>query len=372
MKIAIDLRSLSSGSISGVENYTLNLLDNLLKIDKINQYTLFYNSFSNKKLGDFHYVNSKVVHSRLPNKILNIGLKIKALKLEQLAGDFDLLFMPNLNQFNIAQTAKLVITAHDLSPVLTPEFYDIKRRLWHKFLNYKKAFNRANILFAVSEHTKNDLIKVFDISADKIKVIYPGLDHNLFNPNSMEVEQRDLRNRYGLPGDFYLFLSTVEPRKNLKTLIKAFEQVDNGAYLVIAGRLGWKYRQDFDLIKKSKKNAKIKYIGYISESDKPALIKLAKALVYPSFYEGFGFQPLEAFASGTPVIASGITSLPEVVSNAGLLINPYSVDDLSFALREIVTNKDLRASLIQKGLEQAKKFTWEKTAQEVLNNFKLL
>ncbi len=372
MKIAIDLRSLSSGSISGVENYTLNLLSSLLKLDKTNQYTLFYNSFANKQLGDFHYVNSKVIHSRLPNKILNIGLKIKALKLEQLTGDFDLLFMPNLNQFNIKDKAKLVITAHDLSPVLTPEFYDAKRRLWHKFLNYKKAFSRANVLFAVSEYTKNDLIKVFGINAEKIKVIYPGLDHNLFNSREMLEEQRSLRNRYGLPGDFYLFLSTVEPRKNLKTLIRAFEQVDNSVSLVIAGRLGWKYKKDFRLIKKSKKNVKIKYIGYIAESDKPALIKLAKALVYPSFYEGFGFQPLEAFASGTPVIASGITSLPEVVSDAGLLINPYSVDDLSFALSEIVLNNALRASLIQKGLEQAKKFTWEKTAQEVLNNFKLL
>ena len=372
MKIAIDLRSLSSGSISGVENYTLNLLDNLLKLDKTNQYTLFYNSLFNKQLGDFHYVNSKVIHSRLPNKVLNIGLKLKALKLEQLAGDFDLLFMPNLNQYHISNSAKLVITTHDLSPVLTPEFYDVKRRMWHKFLNYKRAFARANILFAVSEYTKNDLIKVFNIAPEKIKVIYPGLDHNIFNPSVMEEDQRNLRNRYGLPGDFYLFLSTIEPRKNLKTLIRAFEQVNNSVHLVIAGRLGWKYKKDFALIKKSKKNAKIKYIGYISESDKPALIKMAKALVYPSFYEGFGFQPLEAFASGTPVIASHVTSLPEVVSGAGLLINPYSVDDLSFALTEIVANKALRASLIEKGLLQAKKFTWVKTAEEVLNNFKLL
>ncbi len=370
MKIAVDLRSLSSGSISGVENYTLNLLDNLLKLDKVNQYTLFYNSVSNRQLGDFHYVNSKVVHSRVPNKLLNIGLKLKAIRLEKLAGEFDLLFMPNLNQYHIADKAKLVITAHDLSPVLTPEFYDAKRRLWHKFLNYKQAFNRANILFAVSEYTKNDLIKVFNINPEKIKVIYPGIDHDLFSPNLSEDQQRNLRNRYGLPGDFYLLLSTIEPRKNLKTLIKAFEQVNNPASLVIAGRLGWKYKRDFALIKKSKKNAKIKYIGYISESDKPALIKLAKALVYPSFYEGFGFQPLEAFGLGTPVIASQVTSLPEVVADAGLLINPYNVNDLTFALNQIVDNKLLRANLIEKGFLRAKQFTWQKCAEEVLQNFK--
>jgi len=372
MKIAIDLRSLSTGSISGVENYTLNLLDNLLAQDKVNQYTLFYNSFSKIKLGDFHFVNSKVIYSKVPNKILNFGLKVKALKLEQLTGDFDLLFMPNLNQYHISNGAKLAITVHDLSPILAPEFYDTKRRLWHKFLNYKRAFQQANVLFAVSEYTKNDLIKVFGITPEKIKVTYPGIDHHLFNSAPKEQDQRRIRNYYGLPGDFYLFLSTIEPRKNLKTLIKAFEQTNNNVHLVIAGRLGWKFKQDFKQIKNSKKNARIKYVGYVPERDKPALIKSAKALVYPSFYEGFGFQPLEAFAVGTPVISSGLTSLPEVVNDAGLLINPYSAEDLSFALNEIISNKILRTQLIEKGLLRAQQFSWKKTAHQVLNSFNSL
>jgi glycosyltransferase involved in cell wall biosynthesis len=313
-----------------------------------------------------------VVRSRWPNKILNVGLKFGLINLERLAGKFDLLFMPNLNQYSILPGAKLAITVHDLSPILTPEFYDIKRQLWHKFLNYKKAFARANVLFTVSEHTKKDLIRVFNVPENKIKVVYPGIDHGAFNPHISPEKQKQVRNRYELPGDFYLFLSTIEPRKNLSTVIKAFENLNNNAWLVIAGRPGWKFRQDLKLIKRSKKNAKIRYIGYVAENDKPALIKLAQALVYPSFYEGFGFQPLEAMAIGTPVIASQITSLPEVCGQSALLVNPYSQQDVSEAMENIFSNLELRQQLVAKGLVQAQKFSWGQAGAKVLQNLKQL
>lgn len=369
MKIAIDLRSLSSGSISGVENYCLNLLDNLLEIDKKNQYVLFYNAFSPLNLGYFHFVNSQTRRTRWPNKILNIGLKTGLLNLQNLAGEFDIFFMPNLNQYNFKGKTKLVITVHDLSPVVTPEFYDLKRRLWHKSLNYQKAFKSADLLFAMSEYTKQDLIKLFSISPEKIKVIYPAVDHSLFNPLIPIAELRAIRNRYELPGQYLLFLNTVEPRKNLKTLIKAFEKLNSPAYLVIAGKLGWKYKSDFEAIKKSKKNVKIKYIGYIKESDKPGIIKMADALIYPSFYEGFGFQPLEAMAIGTPVISSQITSLPEVVQDSALLVNPYDSEELTQAMQKILNEKNLKEILKEKGERRAENFNWRQSAQQVLENF---
>jgi len=367
MKIAVDLRSLASGSVSGVENYCLNLLEHLLRTDKQNEYVLFYNGFFKQKLPDFNYVNSQIKFTRIPNKILNLALKTNRVKLEKLIGDFDYLFLPNLNQFNIEPKTKLAITVHDLSPILTPEFYDFKRKLWHKFLNYRQAFERADVLFAVSEYTKNDLVKIFDLDADKIKVIYPGVDHKIFQPNIPEDVLRMVRNAYALPGKFILFLNTIEPRKNLAALIKAFEMLPSDVNLVIAGRLGWKYRGDFSLIKRAKKSAKIKYIGYIEEKHKPALIKLSSALIYPSFYEGFGFQPLEAMALGTPVVVSQVTALPEISGDAALLINPYQESSLAQALEEVLNNQHLRANLISKGLKQAKRFNWQKTAQEVLS-----
>lgn len=369
MNIAIDLRSLSSGSISGVENYILNLLDNLFSLDSKNHYTLFNNSLTKPVLGDFNYINTTLRYSKFPSKLVNLALKFKFISLEKLTGEFDCLFMPNLNQFNVSPNAKVILTVHDLSPVVTPEFYNFKRMFWHKFLNYKKAFERADQLLAVSEYTKQDLIKIFKIDPNKIKVIYPGVDSHTFHPNIPDHQLRLVRNTYSLPGEFILFLNTIEPRKNLPNLIKAFERLNGDANLVIAGKPGWKYKETFRQIKNSKKSAKIKYVGYVEEKHKPALIKLAKILAYPSFYEGFGFQPLEAMAIGTPVVASQLTSIPEIVGNSGILVDPYNIDSLTTSLNTLLNNNDLREQLISKGQVTAKKFLWQNTARGVLESF---
>ncbi len=367
MKIAVDLRSLSSGQFTGVENYALNLLDALLALDKKNSYILFYNSLGNGKTLDLNFINSTTKLTRYPNRLLNLALMARATTLEKVIGDFDCLFMPNLNQFNIAPSARLALTVHDLSPVVTPEFYDVKRRMWHKFLNYKRAFGRANVIFAVSEYTKNDLIRIFGISPEKIKVAYPGINNNDFRPDIGISRLRQVRNIYGLPGEFILFLNTIEPRKNLAGLLSAFERTAGESSLVIMGRRGWKYKAVMQSIKNSKKSAKIKYIGYADEKDKPAIIKLAKMLVYPSFYEGFGFGPLEAMAVGTPVIVSQVTALPEVSGDAALLVNPYDTGSITTAVEALLKDENLRRRLVAKGLEKVKQYSWQKTAREVLS-----
>ena len=341
-------------------------MESLLTLDKKNNYTLFFNSFGGQPDAFNTHTNFKVIKTNYPNKLLNLGLKLGLVKMENLVGEQDWLFLPNLNQFCISPKTKLAITVHDLSPVLTPEFYDIKRRIWHKFLNYKKAFARANIIFAVSEYTKLDLIRLFNVSENKIKVIYPGIDKKIYQNNISESQLRQVRNMYALPGNYFLFLNTLEPRKNLLGLLQAFEIADISSNLVIAGRKGWKYKKMFGAIKKSKKRAKIKYLDYVPLEHKPSIIKMAKALVYPSFYEGFGFQPLEAMAVGTPVIASQITSIPEIVSNAGLLVNPYSNSDMARALEEVEKSIFFRETLAEKGLERVKIFSWQNTARGIL------
>jgi glycosyltransferase involved in cell wall biosynthesis len=296
---------------------------------------------------------------------MNLGFKAGYLAFEKFAGTFDCLFLPNLNQFNISPKTKLVLTAHDLSPEIYPEFYDIKRRLWHKFINYKKAYERADLIFAVSEYTKLDLSRLYGIDPVKIKVINPGLDRQVFNEQAPEKKRR-FRNEHELPGEFFLFLNTIEPRKNLENLIKAFEKLDSGASLVVAGKKGWKYGNIFKMIQKSKKASKIIYLGYVDEKDKPLLISLASALVYPSFYEGFGFQPLESFAVGTPVISSQLTSLPEVVKDCAIMVNPYSVQDITRALEISLKDQNLRKILAKKGLKRAGEFDWSFTAARTL------
>jgi len=372
MKIAIDLRSLSTGSISGVENYIVNVVEHLIPLDKYNEYILFYNSFGKQSVPDFHFINSKTKITRVPNKLLNAALKFDFVHLEKLIGPVDTVFLPNLNQFSLQPKTKLAITVHDLSPIVTPEFYNAKRRLWHKFLNYKKAFERADVLFAVSEYTKLDLMRLCNVPEKKIRVIYPGVDTKTYSTEFDEAVLREVRHRLELPGNFLLFLSTIEPRKNLSNLIKAFEQLETPANLVIVGKKGWKYRGIFNQIKNSKKSAKIKYIGYVDEVDKAKIIKLAQALIYPSFYEGFGFVPIEAMCLGVPVVASSVTSIPEVAGDSALLVNPYNVNQITKALSEVLLNESLRANLTAKGLEQAKKFNWEKTAEEILHELNRL
>ncbi len=366
MRIVVDLRSLQSGTVSGVENYTINLLEHLLALDKKNQYTLFFNSRGKQPEHNFDFLNSKIVSTKIPNKLLNLGLKFNTISLERFAGDFDCLFMPNLNQFNIAKNKKLIITVHDLSPLVTPEFYNFKRNLWHHFLNYRSVFKRADLIFAVSKYTKLDLIRLFQVSPEKIRVAYPGVDIKTFNPDISLAKLRETRNFYGLPGDYFLFLNTIEPRKNLAGLIAAFENLKHPAFLVIAGKKGWKYKKVFKLIEENLKKHKIKYIGYVKEEHKAALIKMAKALVYPSFYEGFGFQPLEAMACGVPVIVSQITALPEVVGSAGILIDPYDKNSIIRALETALLDKTLKQRLVLKGKQQALNFNWKLTASQVL------
>jgi len=366
MKIAVDLRSLSSGYVSGVENYILNLLDQMLKLDKSNSYLLFYNAFQRKSLGDFHYVNSQIISSRYPNKILNLGLKAGLISFEKLIGEFDVLFMPNPNQFCLESKARLVVTAHDLSPLVTPGYYDLKRRLWHKFLNYGKIFERADAIAAVSDYTKYDLVRLLGVSENKISTIHPGVNAGIFTPEQPSSQLRQVRNQYGLPGDYMLFLNTLEPRKNLQNLLKAFEMLDQDTFLVIAGKPGWKYRGLLKKIRQSKKRHKIRMLGYVPEKHKPAIIKMSKFLVYPSFYEGFGFQPLEAAACGKPSVISGVSSLPEILGEASLLVNPHSAHELLKAFRLLLTDTALAESLSQKARQKALAYTWEATAKKTL------
>ncbi|MCC7356506.1 MAG: glycosyltransferase family 4 protein [Candidatus Doudnabacteria bacterium] len=373
MKIAVDLRSLQTGVVSGVENYILNLLEHLLAIDQDNQYVFFSNSLLPESFEHLQYVNSKIVQTRIPNRVLNLSLKVFSRPhFEQLIGDFDILFLPNANRFGISSGKKLVITVHDLSPIITPQYYSMKGRLWHKFLNVKKIYERADQLIAVSEHTKHDLIKLTGIEESKISVINPGIDRSTFDSHIPADRLRDARNVYGLPGKYLLFVSTLEPRKNLIGLIKAFEATDSDAHLVIVGKLGWKYGEILEALGKSKKKRSIKYLGYVDETDKPAIMKLARAVVYPSFYEGFGFVPLEAMSLGVPVVTSQVSAIPEIVGDAALLVNPYNIDDLAFALSEVLTNESVRSQLIAKGSARAERFSWERTAEQTLAVFNSL
>ncbi len=362
--IAVDLRSLHSSEFSGVESYTVHVLEQLLSQDRSNIYRLFYNGYSPKKFEYFHFINTEYLQTRIPNRFLNLSLKFfKWPKLEKLAGDNDIFFMPNWTMLSVNSLTKVVLTVHDLSPLVFPEFYTIKDRVWHWFTNIPKLVQTANKIVAVSQFTKMTLIEKLAIDPDKIIVAPLGVDHDNYRPNLNIDRLREVRNRYSLPGDFVLYLGTVEPRKNISRLIQAFEQTKEPVSLVIAGRLGWKYKTILEQIERSPKRRFIKLLGYVSEADKPYIMKLARVFAWPSLYEGFGLPVLEAMAVGTPVLTSNVSSLPELAGDAAILVDPYSVNDISRGLALLLTDSNLREQYSAKGQARSQEFTWEKCAE---------
>jgi len=377
MQIAIDIRCLMNKNYSGVSQYTYNLLKNLFELDKKNKYKLFYNSSQNvaANLPAFDFDNVQRFGFKFSNKILNFCLKyLKYPKLDNLLGGADIFFIPNINFFSASSKCKKIITVHDLSFELYPHFFSLKRRLWHKFINSKKLIADCEKIIADSENTKNDLIKLYNIAPEKIKVIYLGVDRTIFKKIQIDGGGiAEIRKKYALPENFLLVLSTIEPRKNIESIIEAFTQSKAGnsalknLHLVIVGEIGWKSKKVLEYVNKSQYKDQIKFIGYIDNKDKVYLYNLAKILLFPSFYEGFGLPIIEAQACGLPVIAGLNSSLAEIAGNSAFLAKSDNLTEISNGIKKILGNPDFAENLIDRGFKNAQYFTWEKCAQETLD-----
>ncbi len=379
MKIGIDIRTLMDARYSGVSEYTFNLISEILKLDNKNDYRFFYNSFGDcLNIPKFSGENVKLVKYNYPNKVLNY-LFFKFFnypKIDQ-ALEADLFFMPHINFIGLSSGAKSLLTIHDLSFLKYPEFFSRRKNFWHKMIDVKKLINRFDVIIAVSENTKRDIMELCEVDENKIKVIYAGVgeEYRQITNNDSEIRLIEVRNKYNLPDKFILYLGTVEPRKNVDGIIRAYSKlrVDNRELrdykLVIAGGRGWKSDDIYKEWERSEFKDDIKFLGYINSKDKVYLYNLASVFVYPSFYEGFGFPPLEAMACGAPVVTSYAASLPEVTGDAALMIDPYNINDIAQAMQEILTDENLRNKLVERGLEHAKKFSWGKTTREYLKIF---
>jgi glycosyltransferase involved in cell wall biosynthesis len=232
-----------------------------------------------------------------------------------------------------------------------------------------RFLQRADAIIAVSEHTRRDVTRLMGIPADRMTVIHGGVDQ-AFRPIEARAELERVRAEYDLPLRFVLFFGTLEPRKNLVTLLEAYAallQEDPAlAPLVVAGRKGWRYQESLRRIRDRGLTERVVLTDWVRDEDVPALLNLAQVLVFPSRYEGFGLPPLEAMACGTPVISSNAASLPEVVGDAGVLVEPLDAAALAAALRRVLQDEALRRELRAKGLRQASRFTWERAARETL------
>jgi glycosyltransferase involved in cell wall biosynthesis len=368
MKIGIDIRCLMEPHYSGISEYTYNLLDQLFRIDDKNQYFLFYNTTRAINLPDFKYPNVIFKGFRYPNKIFNLALRfLKIAAIDKLIGGVDVFLIPNFLFLNLSGDCKKILIVHDLSFDLYPQFFTFKRRLWHKLIGPKDLCRSADLVIAISENTKNDIIRLYGLDPKKIKVIYPGISPSFFQ-NIDPGEKQRIRDKYNLPEHFVFYLGNLEPRKNVESLILAFGQVkDESLSLVIAGSHAWKYKNIYKIWQNSPAKKRIKFLGYVDSADKPALYAAASMFVYPSIYEGFGLPPVEAMACGTPVISSFNSSLVESVATAGLLIDPNNLSDIARAIDQLMADQALKDSLIAQGRIQSSKFRWEDAARDILD-----
>lgn len=376
MRILTDIRLLSKGGNSGIEEYTQELLKALLRADKKNHYLYFYNGL--RKVAPLAFLksaHSEVVDWHIPNKALELGARMfYEPKLERFL-DFDLVFSPHFTI--LASSRPRVITFHDLSFVHHPDFFSRRNTVWHWLQNYKKQAQEAERIIAVSEFTKSDLVKHLGIAPEKVTTIYSGIGPSFRAlPRGADALQQFLF-AHNLHKPFILFMGTLEPRKNINALTRAFELLkQDPAFrdleLVIAGRPGWLYRDILKTIHHSPAREHIRLFGPVRGSDRVLLYNAASLFVYPSFFEGFGFPPLEAQACGVPVIASNRTSLPEILGDSAILIDPWRIGELAGVMKEVLVTPRIAKKLVQLGFMNSARFRWEKAAQETLDVFHAL
>jgi len=372
MKIGIDARCLEEENISGVGEYTLRLLENLLEIDKENRYIIFSNSFQQKNNTHFgwlkKYPNAQLKRFFFPNKILNFCFwYVNWPKIDRLIGGADIFFAPNINFLSVSRKCPLIVTFHDLSFERFPNFFSPKTRIWHKyFVNPRKIARIAKKIIAVSESTKKDLEEIYKIEPENIEIIRHGLSQDFRIIDRNDPKFLEIQKKYKFPYKFVLYLGNIEPRKNIHSIISAYKFFVSSSpklkkyKLVLAGNIN-------PLCRNIASKENIITCGYIERKDRPFVYNLASLFVYPSFFEGFGLPVLEAMACGTPVIASNNSSIPEVADNAAVLVDPNRPTEIAEAMSAILTDEKLYNELRERGLRQAQKFSWKKCAEKTLS-----
>lgn len=272
-------------------------------------------------------------------------------------------------------SGKKVTIIYDMVCKAYPETMNWKNKLMLA-LNLGRSCKRADKIVTISEFSKQEIIKYMGVPEEKLVVMPCGVDLNRFFPQIDGLIIDGIKSKYGIDGQYLLYLGTLEPRKNIERLINAYAQLKSrlpdAPKLVLAGRKGWMYESIFKTVSELKLENSVIFTGYIEDSEAPALLGGATAFLFPSLYEGFGMPPLEAMACGTPVLTSNCSSLPEVVGDAAVLVDPYSVEDIAAGMERLVTDAGLRKELSGKGLERAKDFTWERSAKILMDVYKSL
>ncbi len=348
---------------TGIDIYLYNIIEEMIKAGHAEEISLIH---FKKNDDDIYKTVNDVIIGSLPFNLINPINLSKAIK----KNGIDVIHLPShmipqICPFYINSNVKKVLTIHDLIPILFQKNLSWNYKLWGPTLKFIK--NRPDYIITDSKNTKKDCIEYLNIPEDKIEIIPLAPERKyklLHNKEDLRVE---LNIKYKISRQFILYVGTVELRKNIPLLIRSFHKLLTKGLklqLVLIGIHGYGFDQILKIINELSISEDVVILGYVPNEDIIKFYNIAKLFVFPSLYEGFGLPPLEAMACGCPVITSNISSLPEIVGNAGVLMDPYDPDDLSRKMYQILINKTLQNDLQKKGLKQAKKFSWEKSAHE--------
>jgi glycosyltransferase involved in cell wall biosynthesis len=381
MKIVIDVRRLRD---FGIGTYIRNLLNALAVEDSTNQYLLLAKKSDAPQLAHLPSRFQPVFYDRRDtDRLEHLFLPLFLRRLKP-----DLIHFPS-NRVPLLLRCRYIVTVHDMSTLLFSNdsgFWTNIRRL-----RFRRGLLRAAKVIAVSATTSRDVRNILSIPADRIQIVYnapapeffdherPALLINAAGPEAAEIERRRILERYQIQQPFLLYAGNIRPQKNIPRLVEAFavartELENDPRYrnlrLIIIGDEISKYPAVRRAVMQSRVEHSVRFLGFVPFDTLRVFYELASAFVFPSLYEGFGLPPLEAMASGTPVVASEIGAVPEAVGSAAMLVNPENVFDIARCIREVLLNEELRASLIERGLSHAATFSWERTAREVIGIYR--
>lgn len=366
MKVAIDGYEANVLQRLGSSQVAFELLRTLEKIDLQNNYTVLLPS---APLDDLPPERDGWRYKILMPKKLWTKITLPWY-LYTTKDKYDVIFSPT-HYISMLSPIKRVVTIFDLAFLYFPEMFT-NSDLWQLKSGTNFSVKNADHIITISNSTKKDIIKSYRVDKDKITVSYPGFDSQIFRPLDEQKVIKQVLDKYSIEGDYIIYIGTIQPRKNISRLIEAVAEIDDLKLVVVGkttgqGRNAWMFE---DILKKPQQlgiEDRVIFTGFAPTEDLPYLINGAQAYLLVSLYEGFGIPLLEAMACGVPVIASNVSSMPEVVNGAGLLVDPHSVDQIEQAIRTIITDKKLRQKKIRLGLKQSEKFSWNKMAKTVLN-----
>lgn len=354
---------------AGIGTYVRNLVPNIIKLDKDNEYYLIHHDNSRNDFYEQFKHDKKVHEIIIPIGKIPFAREIrKIFSIPKILDSYELALVHETAQigpFFTKTKYEKIVTVHDIAPIIIPKIHS-KLVYLHHLLGLPITFRNVDKIIAVSEATKKDIINNFKVSSSKIKTILEAQDGAFREIGHPEIQK--IKKQFGL-NKYFLFVGSIEPRKNLERVLNAFNSMKTNSEIqfVIVTKKGWKNKKVLEIIEKSEN---IMVLNNISKKSLIGLYSGAKATVFVSLYEGFGLPILEANACGCPVITSNTSSMPEIAGKAALIVNPLKTEEIRLAMEKIITNKTIGKRLRRYGLNNVKKYSWIKAAKMTIETYK--